>query len=468
MIFFQLIATVILLLSPLSCGLLSSATPKANWENVEFKRIVNVLKSYPHESLELVIKNIGSTPESHYYFTLPEKVFKKASIFSASLPDHNIYVDSSPDAESTVREDSEDIRYILVQFPFEVAPDQEIRLNINFMHNAGLKPYPEHIQLGTPQNLLLNTNKLPHSLYRTLKYNLEFVGGQGLSEVPTFQDSSSDGQLDGEVLKFGPILNIEPFTQSNVSVTYVREAPSVRVINLNRNIWISHWANTIQFDEYYEVTNDAAKLKDGFSRAEFMKGQYALKPGSYLIGFEMMLPEESTDHYYTDLVGMVSTYKIISNHMFLKPRYPLFGGWFYNFTIGWTNELSQFLHTDGAEQYIASIPILNGPLDTFYDHANISIYLPEGAEILDLKSTLPISNVNGSTEHSFFDLSSGHVKVTVEINNLVDNAQKAQLFIKYKYSKYMMYRKPINIAAYIFVALMSFFFLKQINFRIDP
>lgn len=127
--------------------------------------------------------------------------------------------------------------------------------------------------------------------------------------------------------------------------------------------------------------------------------------------------------------------------------------------------LSDFLHisSGSSEKYVASVPLLNGPLDTVYDNVELSIFLPEGAKIVDIDSPVPFTKVSVDTRKSYFDLNKGHVKLTFQYRNLITQVANGQVLIKYDYSKNSFFKKPLSIACYIFAALMGFFFLKTVN-----
>ncbi|AAS50196.1 AAL170Wp [Eremothecium gossypii ATCC 10895] len=443
----------------------ASFTPRPVWENIDYARKVNLVKSYPHEAVHLTIKNTGSQPESIYYFGIRDDVYEKLSMFAAFFKDMKVYVDNVPLPKSS-EIDGQPVRYIMIKLPAPVEPGEKVQLEVDYAHNAGRVPLQERITLGSGHYMRLTTNKLPFTSYPTAKYSLEFIGARELRELGA-TSSTPAGDEEKQSLKLSPSLNTADTASANVTVTYRRDLPFPRVVNLRRDIWVSHWAGTLQFEEYYELTNDAAKLKGGFSRAEFIKGRHALKTGPYLVGFEMYLPTGATEHYYTDLVGMVSTHKVVDDRFFLKPRFPIFGGWFYNFTVGWTNELSQFLHSDASnEEHVLRVPILNGPPDSFYDNVELSVYLPEGAQVLDVQLPLALQEKGVTTEYSYFDLTSGHVKMTVKCKNIIDTVQKGTMFVKYRYSKQLMYWKPVPIALYVFVFLVSYFLLKRVDFSI--
>lgn len=463
----QILTATVLLLCHIVFAETIGFVPPQSWENINYKRSIDVSNSYIKELAEITIKNIGDKPADRYYLSIPTEVFNKVSVFSASLSDVNAYIESALVPEIVNVNGSLEVSYGLIKLPAPIQPHKDVTITITYAYNQGTEPYPKHIDLGEDQHILLTTNSLPISAYETKAYVLEFTGSSSFSEL--VQDSTFSGMEEGDKYIYGPYENIGAFEfDEPVKMIYRHNLPLPRVTHLSRSAWVSHWASTLQFEEYYELINDAAALKSGFSRATYMKEQHALKPSSHLVALDMTLPPNSEDHYFTDLVGMVSTSRVLGDHFFLKPRYPIIGSWKYNFTIGWTNQLSQFLHVDNQESnvFVLSVPVLNGPMDTFYDTVEMSVFLPEGSEILDVESPIPIIKTKIDNQKSYFDLNRGHVKVTVDFKNAIDAISNGELIVRYKYTKAAFFKKPLSIAIYIFIALTALFFLKQVDLTI--
>ncbi|SCV03551.1 LAMI_0H09054g1_1 [Lachancea mirantina] len=455
-----LTAIVILLVQAVAATTPANGYPQT-WENIDYKRRVDVSKSYLQETAEIRIKNIDSIANDKYYFALPSFVAETLSYLSASLKDVNAFIDSGIVHDQPASEENS-LTFALITLPASVSPGDEIDIVVRFAHNTGRRPFPERIALGDRQTMLITIDELPLSNYETLHYSIEFSGASEFSH-----QASENSKLAPVSTKGGLALktsaSIPPFEPSPIfTISYPHDGSFPRVNNLERGIWASHWAETLQFEEYFELVNDAAPLESGFSRADYMKKQLALKKGNHLATLEIPLPAEASDTYFTDLVGMVSTYRVFGDRLILKPRYPLFGGWRFNFTIGWTNALSQFLHESKEDEtYILSVPILDGPVNTFYDNVSLSVYLPEGSQVVQVESQIPFHAQEVSHKKSYFDLREGHTKISIQYKNMVDDLSKGQLLVVYKLSSQSLYKKPLSIGAYIFCALIAFFVLKS-------
>ena len=331
-------------------------------------------------------------------------------------------------------------------------------------------PFPSEIGMDDTQSLALEVSRYPLSPYNSLMASVDIAGAEDFTELTPAEIDDESGILLTGQFKYGPFHNVPPFKHSMANVSYPVDYPLITVTDLKRDIWISHWSHTAEFQEYYEVVNEGAALKDGFSRVEFMKRVQRTegKGGNFIGVLGLEMTENSTDAYVTDKVGKVSSVMREEAKLLLKPRYPIFGGWAYNFTVGWTNKLEDFLHISRTEQdaFLISVPVLNGPPDAIYRNAEVSIILPEGAEVLDVGSPLPFANATVTREYSYFDLADGHAKLTFYYSNLLSELGSGEMIVKYTFNQSALLKKPLYIAYYVFGALMAFFVLVNMNLSI--
>ena len=115
--------------------------------------------------------------------------------------------------------------------------------------------------------------------------------------------------------------------------------------------------------------------------------QHYPAPTSALKELKVPLTVGSTDAYFTDDIGNVSTSHFRSSlreaNLELRPRYPVFGGWKYNFKIGWNNNLRGFLRKlNSDDTYVLKVPFFEGPKMSegiSYAKMELRFILPEGA-----------------------------------------------------------------------------------------
>ncbi|ODQ60800.1 hypothetical protein WICANDRAFT_83126 [Wickerhamomyces anomalus NRRL Y-366-8] len=448
------------LLTIVSCSFI----PDQSWENVEFKRTIDIAKSYSKEKIDLVIKNVDSKPNAEYYYAVPSYAFDKLSVYAFFYANGLKTLSSTLINDTTTVNNEPLVNYIKVQLPQPIAPKQTFKLSANFAVTDCLEPYPHKIELTDEQFLLLKTNKLPISAYKTLDSSLAIGGISDGKELELEgKENPYKGVVKNQQLTYEFNEEISPFKFTVLNLLYRHNLPLTKVTSLQRGVWVSHWANSLQFEEFYKLTNKAAQLKNGFSRSDYMMNRQMLKQSSSLAAIELKLPEESKDVYYTDLVGNVSTSRVFSDRLYIKPRYPIFGGWNYNFTIGWTNSLTEHLRQSGSDEYILAVPFINGPVDVSYDEIEISFYLPEGAKLLDIASVIPYEKKTEGHELSYFDLSNGHTKITLTFNNIIDDLSHLELVIKYEYGFWSFIKKPLDIAKVVFIALISYLALTKVD-----
>lgn len=450
---------------------LESVETPAIWENINYDRVVDVSRTYISEFYDLKIRNSGEEPITQYFFALPKDVIQHISVFTASLEDEVTFLNSSILNTGSVTNSGVTIGYALITFAEPIQPNEEIHFLAKAVYNIPSKPYPASIDITDKQYLLFTSNRLPLSVYPITQSSLKIVGSNSFEEFETPENVHLSGKQEGAQFIFENWADIQPLEMEQpLKIIYEHNAPLNKVYNLNREVWVSHWAGTVQFEEYYELTNIGATLKNGFSRFEYMKNQMQhIQNGLARALIDNILPSGASDHYFTDLVGMVSTAQVQEDRYILKPRYPIFGGWKYNFTIGWTNPLSQFLHNDknADDTYVLAVPVLNGAVDTAYDEVTLSFFLPEGAVVEEVDPPFAFSNLSIENADSYLDMGKGHVKISLSFNNLIDEIAMANIYVRYSYSSTSFYQKPLSVAAYIFVALISLFTLKQFNFSVS-
>jgi oligosaccharyltransferase complex subunit alpha (ribophorin I) len=445
--------------------------PAPNWQNIEFKRSINLAKSYTKENYELTIKNIASSPVDEYYFALPNYMFDKLSGFTFSSSSSSSSANQSPLLTELVEESTEVngeplIKYIKVHLPLPIAPKSTARLLVDLIITDFVEPLPATIDIDDEQTLLLRTVKKPLSAYETISGTLAISGVSDAKELALEgQDIDQEGVVGDGLIKYefnGPV---KRFTISSLPLVYTHNTALTKITSLERNVWVSHWANSLQFDEFYKLTNAAASLKHGFSRADFMKRKQALRITHALTALEIGLTEDARDVYYTDLVGNVSTSRVFPGKVYIRPRYPIFGSWNYNFTVGWSNTLDDFLSVvkGGEDEYILQVPLLNGPNDATYDEVVLSFFLPEGAMLSEISSPIEYESLVEGNELSYFDMNKGHTKVSLTYHNLVDELRDLTVVVKYRYTTLNLLQKPLDIAKFVFIGLISYWLLTKID-----
>ncbi|EER33310.1 conserved hypothetical protein [Candida tropicalis MYA-3404] len=470
----KFLAIIGLIFSYCSAQLLDSLSFDNNWINTHYIRTIDLSKGFVKETDLIQIKNINDKPQNEYYFVVNDGFdsIDELSVFTAFVDDKVL--------EIKIDEVIPDKVYKLI-LPVPIAPNSDVELKINYVYIDSLISIPSKISMDSTQQLLYKTNKFPFSPYVTQEYTLALSGMSKGQEMELHIDVDETPGLptlkprvDDQVLKYGPIAeDIPAFALKPMGLMYDHNRPLTKAVSLNRSIWLpASDINKVSIEEYYELTNTGAELDKGFSRVDWMKGRYeGVRNHWALSHLEFPLLDRAfDDYYYTDKVGVVSTHKIFKNHLLLQPRYPIFGGWKYNFTLGWSEDLSKFVHKlhgeENQDEYIIKFPILNSLRDVTYEDVYLEFYLPENAEFQNVSSPIPFESISIENELSYLDVSKGHTKVTVHYKNLFDDLHKLDVFVKYQYTQVAFIYKIAKISGFVFLGLISYYLLGLLDLSI--
>lgn len=246
--------------------------------------------------------------------------------------------------------------------------------------------------------------------------------------------------------------------------------PLNHVSRLERDLEVSHWGGNVATEERYELVNAGARLSRHFDRAAWASTAYFSPATNALRELRFPLRAGSSDPYFTDDIGNVSTSHFRSNlreaSLELRPRYPVFGAWRYKFRVGWNADLKDYLRRldsagvaavnvpkagherarDGEGKgkgpvvvggYVLKVPFLEGPKQPEgieYEKVVVRIILPEGAT--DVRYQFPsepagISLVAAElTSHRSFMDTVGRTTLVLEAVNLVDENRGSEIYVR--------------------------------------
>lgn len=280
--------------------------------------------------------------------------------------------------------------YYHVTFPEPLQPSKSYTIQIIAILTSTLSPVPAEIAQNDEQYLRYSSPRYALSAYpiekQKTKFRLPSPDIASFSQFSDLPDGTEDPQELGNSLTYGPYSSIpNDAGENNIVLRYGYTQPIVHANKLQRDIEVSHWGGNLATEERYWITNAGAKLKDQFSRVAWTSRSYYNTPSAALKQLTFPLQQGSSDAYYTDEIGNVTTSNFRSNareaHLELKPRFPLMGGWNYSFTIGWNNDLGKYLKQKATgDVYFLKVPFMQGPSDTIsYGEVEIRVILPEGA-----------------------------------------------------------------------------------------
>ena len=281
-----------------------------------------------------------------------------------------------------------------ITLPTALAPKEQLTLSITYHVLSALSPLPAQIQQNDNQYVLHKFSAYAPSAYTTVKQKTKLklptadVPDAVVLPASLNAEGKEDPQKQGSTFTYGPYGELEAGAVQDVSVRYEWTKPLTHGKLVERDIEVSHWGGNVATEERYWITNRAATLKKHFSRLQYQQSSYFNPPTSALKELRFPLAVGSADPYFTDDIGNVTTSNFRSSaretNLDLRPRYPLYGGWNYNFRVGWNNAISSVLRRGkgASDRYILKVPFLGGPKQTEgieYERVVTRIILPEGS-----------------------------------------------------------------------------------------
>lgn len=336
--------------------------------------------------------------------------------------------------------------------PVEAGAKLTLSITRSTLHN--LRPLPSRIEQNGEQFLSFSCDKLIALQYPIQKQKTKI-------KVPSSRgaDYTKGADVQGNFISYGPYSS-ESATENGgkIDLRFENTIPLPLVTYLERDIEVSHLGGNIAFEDRYALTNMAAHLADPFDRIAFAQSGF-YNPKSFAIkSLSINLPSGTRTPYFTDEIGNVSTSRFRRTqrgaHLEVKPRYPIFGGWNYTFTMGYNNKLGKFLSRQDT-RFTLLVPLIEGPEDITYDDIRVRVVLPEGAKNVNVKTPLRNAKISDGLLHTFMD-TLGRTVVLIEATNLDDEAVRRPMTISYDYTDFDLLRKPSVVAlATAFVLISS-------------
>ncbi|PHH86491.1 hypothetical protein CDD83_10181 [Cordyceps sp. RAO-2017] len=441
--------------------------PPQVFRNANLVHVISLEKNYVKEQINVLVENVSKKPQDEYY--LPFTADQMARVGGFEVKDRKDANAGPFEADVVEFDPNSDVQYYRIRLPAQLKPGSQQTLGISFYYLKAYSPLPASIKQDETQFLSYDFSAYATSAYPTSKQKTEIKAPS--SSIPDYTNmAGKDGkeqhpQKQGAKLTYGPFDSEVPAgaaSPANVRVEFTK--PVTHVSSLERDIEVSHWGGNVAFEERYTLYNRGANLSVPFNRVKFAQSQY-FNPSSFALK-EMRFPLQvgSLDPYFTDTIGNVSTSKFRSSKrealLELKPRYPIFGGWKYPFTIGWNANAAGLLRKTAAGGYVLKVPFMEGPKQAEgieYAQVNVRVLLPEGASNVKVQTGIPASSLVESSVgvHKTYLDTLGRTAVVVRARNLVDEFRDRDLVIYYETSAFDLLRKPLIVFSSVLTAFAA-------------
>ncbi|KAI9843830.1 MAG: dolichyl-diphosphooligosaccharide--protein glycosyltransferase subunit 1 [Sclerophora amabilis] len=446
------------LTKPLSSRIILPSTfkPPQVFKNVNLLRNINLEKCYPRETINVVIENIDSKAQDEYFLPFEASLVDKVGGLEArdkNEPENGLF-----EAELVEYDPYSSTQFYRIRLQQPLKPSEQLTLNINFAILSALTPLPARIGQTDKQYLLHTFSAYFPSAYPTAnqKTKLKFPG----TEVPEYTEIGTSPETQGSTFTYGPFASIPAGASELVRVRYEFTKPVIHATSMERDIEISHWGGNLAIEERYWLSNLGAHLSHPFSRVSWATTAYYNPPTSAIRELRHPLRAGTLNPYFVDDIGNVSTSRFRSGprdaNVDLKPRYPVFGGWKYNFRVGWDANLKYFVRkVSGGDSYVLKVPFLEGikmAEGVEYERVQVRVILPEGATNVKYDAPLPLVSAEISAHRTFMD-TLGRTALKLTALNVFDDVREKDLIITYDYPISLLLRKPLSI----FISLLGVF-----------
>lgn len=281
-----------------------------------------------------------------------------------------------------------DTQYYRITLPTPLKAGGQQTLGISYYYLKAYRALPASVAQDETQFLVHDFSAYAPSSYVTLKQKTEVKAST--TSIPSYTEIKEKGATtdkQGSKIVYGPFGEKPAGATAAAQIRFEFNKPVIHVGTLERDIEVSHWGGNVAFEERYELFHRGANLSTQFNRAKWAQMQFYQPSNFALKELRVPLLGGSEDPYFTDAIGNVTTSKYRSTKrdglLELKPRYPLFGGWKYPFTIGWNSDAKNVLKTTSTGGYVLKVPFMDGPKQPEgleYGQISVRVLLPEGAE----------------------------------------------------------------------------------------
>ncbi|KAI1732893.1 ribophorin I domain-containing protein [Ditylenchus destructor] len=335
---------------------------------------------------------------------------------------------------------------------------------VEYSMTLSLTPYPAEITQAENQFVKYNGFGNVLSAYAMEKETTNFKVG---NTKPISFTELSPSKYATDKVTYGAYEKQKPFVQKPITIHYENNSPFLVATSVERVIEVSHWGN-IAVEELIEVVHKGAKLKGSFSRLDFQMDRRGNKQ-PVVKNFKTVLPSTSSDVYYRDQIGNISTSAMYPRtdrlEVELRPRFPLFGGWRTNYVLGYNVPTSTFLSSSGSD-FALKIKLLDHLFDNaVVEKLRVKIILPEKCKNIKLVTPYSVKRLPDEIHKTYLDIE-GRPVIVLEKTNLVDNhIQPFTLYYEWERS-YIICEPLIAISAF-FVLFLAFIIFFRLDFSIS-
>ncbi|KAL0216607.1 hypothetical protein P9112_008791 [Eukaryota sp. TZLM1-RC] len=407
----------------------------ADFSITEIDRTIDLRSSLAQVMLHFEIKS-SSKASTHISLCVPEH----ASIGTITVNKENAQFDYTD--HNGQRAVSIAIRSKLSSFSIDVS-------YVSHIKDLG-SPVPEEIQQGGQQYIHLSLPTNVVQPYKVIKQTTTILASSfyELGQLTSIDVSSARITLS----------NTAPSSISAPLSTVVLAPYPIVTASAHRRFRIEPFIGVLVKDSV-DLTNSGSLLSGGFSRLDLSRRPGDASTAMTTIEYKLAPFANPKTISYRDYIGNISTSQYVQvneqdSRVALAPRYPLFGGWKFEFGLGYRllgKAYNNMLLTKEAR--VELVPSIEG---VFFEDLTVELVLPQFATVSGIHSTVNGVDCESSGKvWSHFDLVGGHA-VVCKLSNVTPSTFKGDLVVKFSYSSIFMLAKPLYILGLVVFGIVIY------------
>eukprot|EP00735_Rhodelphis_limneticus_P011641 TRINITY_DN476_c0_g1::TRINITY_DN476_c0_g1_i2::g.2517::m.2517 TRINITY_DN476_c0_g1::TRINITY_DN476_c0_g1_i2::g.2517 ORF type:complete len:468 (-),score=156.35,sp/Q9SFX3/OST1A_ARATH/37.00/2e-94,Ribophorin_I/PF04597.9/1.4e-115 TRINITY_DN476_c0_g1_i2:616-1980(-) len=424
--------------------------------NKSVEREIDLSTQTTRHNITVVLENTGSSAVHEAEFGFHSRVACNLAFLDVKSGDKSLNI------KSRNTEDGHSIHTVEVDIP----ASKSVTLIIDAAFSEATRPRPTEIQQHEPQLMVYEDALYFYSPYLTEEQTTTvFLPG---NNVETFT-KTKPVEHEEDTITWGPHRNIKPFTFSPMRVHYEANMKYFTVEKFTRELELSHWGSNVAVIDTFDIKQTGAKHTGAFSRYDLQRNRMG-SGVSAVKDFVAFIHHDSQDMYYRDRIGNISTsaYRVTDENVevFIEPRFPLFGGWAIDFTLGYNVPLSSVLGLSNSGSYVFEYTFGCPLEDAVVANHEIRVVLPEGARNIRYNFPFAVDSVDIEYKHSTLDILGRPVVVIRKTKVVEEHDEPFQ--IAYDYPSVLMLRQPLLLVSGFGAFFMAFILASRVSISFSP
>ncbi|KAJ3359242.1 hypothetical protein GGF32_009535 [Allomyces javanicus] len=356
---------------------------------------------------------------------------------------------------------------VALRLPAGIKSGDTAEIVVDTVFLGDVMPRPREIKQTDTQKMWFESDLGIDSRYPTENVQVT-VKLPTYSRPESFAQTRQPAVYSGNTVKYGPYA-INPVGEP-LTVHY--DAPRTGLVcnSWHRAVWVRSFGKSIEVEENVRVTHDGARLLPHFNRQQYMHQSQYGQVGNLIPELALALPASATEVYFRDEIGNVSTSNLHATRrattLQMRPRFPLAGGWTYNWVHGYAARGADFVKELGNARYALTVPLVQGFPGVVVEDLHMDLVLPEGATdiaVTDAASGEPITDWTTKTTKYYFD-TTGRPTVVLRNTMLLDS--NAAVRVTYTLTWVHKLQKPAAAIAFLAVVGAIVSMLASLDLRI--